>query len=310
MHQTRLKVGQGLVGRIADSAEPINTRDAPKARGFRYMPETGEEVYSAFLGVPIQRLGEVLGVLVVQNREAREYTDDEVYALEVIAMVLAEMAELGAFVGPGAMAIAQQHRLPFYARGVVGQEGVAEGHVLLHEPQIVVTNPISDDPIREYARLHAAIERLREEVDEMLEADYLTTSGEHRDVLQAYRMFAHDKGWVRRMEASIDSAGSPPRSPPSASSPRPARACPGCRTPTCASGCTTSTTCRTACCGCWPASTSRTAARSPTTPSSSRAPSARPSCSTTAASSRAWCSRRARSAATPPSSPARWRSRW
>jgi len=205
VHQTRLKVGQGLVGRIAESAEPINTRDAPKARGFRYMPETGEEEYSAFLGVPIQRLGEVLGVLVVQNREQREYTDDEVYALEVIAMVLAEMAELGAFVGPGAMAIAAQHRLPFYARGVVGQEGVAEGTVLLHEPQIVVTNPISDDPIREYARLHAAIERLRGEVDEMLEADYLTKSGEHRDVLQAYRMFAHDKGWVRRMEASIDS---------------------------------------------------------------------------------------------------------
>ncbi|MBA3325814.1 MAG: phosphoenolpyruvate--protein phosphotransferase [Rhodobacteraceae bacterium] len=205
VHQTRLKVGQGLVGRIADSAEPINTRDAPQTRGFRFMPETGEEVYASFLGVPIQRLGEVLGVLVVQNRDHREYSDDEIYALEVIAMVLAEMAELGAFVGPGAMAIAAQHRLPFYARGVVGQEGVAEGTVLLHEPQIVVTNPISDDPIREYARLHAAIERLREEVDEMLASDHLTASGEHRDVLQAYRMFAHDKGWVRRMEASIDS---------------------------------------------------------------------------------------------------------
>lgn len=205
VHQTRLKIGQGLVGRIAESAEPINTRDAPSTRGFRYMPETGEEVYASFLGVPIQRLGEVLGVLVVQNRDHREYTDDEVYALEVIAMVLAEMAELGAFVGPGPMAIAAQHRLPFYARGLVGQEGVAEGRVLLHEPQFVVTNPISDDPIREYARLHAAIERLREEVDEMLAADYLTASGEHRDVLQAYRMFAQDKGWVRRMEASIDS---------------------------------------------------------------------------------------------------------
>ncbi len=205
VHQTRLKVGQGLVGRIAESAEPVNTRDAPSTRGYRYFPETGEEVYASFLGVPIQRLGEVMGVLVVQNTGHRQYTEDEVYALEVIAMVIAEMAELGAFVGPGAMAIAAQHRRPFYARGIVGQEGVAEGRVLLHQPQIVVSNPISDDPIREYARLHAAIERLREEVDEMLAADYLTSSGEHRDVLQAYRMFANDKGWVRRMEASIDS---------------------------------------------------------------------------------------------------------
>lgn len=205
VHQSRLRVGQGLVGRIADSAEPINTRDAPGTRGYRYLPETGEEVYSSFLGVPIQRLGEVLGVLVVQNAEAREYCDDEVYALEVVAMVLAEMAELGAFVGPGPMSIGAQHSLPVAFKGLVGQEGVAEGHVLLHEPQIVISNPVSDDPVREYARLHAAIERLRAEVDEMLAADHLTASGEHRDVLQAYRMFAHDKGWVRRMEASIDS---------------------------------------------------------------------------------------------------------
>ena len=144
-------------------------------------------------------------MLVVQNREPRDYTDDEVYALEVIAMVIAEMAELGAFVGPGAMELARPHRLPFYVKGFVGQEGVAEGTVVLHEPQIVVADPITDDPTRERARLRAAIEALRAEVDEMLAADYLTSTGEHRDVLNAYRMFAHDKGWVRRLEASVES---------------------------------------------------------------------------------------------------------
>ena len=154
--------------------------------------------------MPIQRLGEVLGVLVVQNREPRDYTDDEIYALEVVAMVIAEMAELGAFVGPGAMEMARPHKLPFFARGLVGQEGVAEGTVVLHEPQIVVSQPISDDPDHERLRLRTGIEALRAEVDEMLAADYLNASGEHRDVLNAYRMFAHDKGWVRRMEASID----------------------------------------------------------------------------------------------------------
>ena len=201
VHLSRLRVGQGLVGQIAETAEPINTRDAFHTRGFRYLPETGEEGLSSFLGVPVQRLGEVLGVLVVQNREPRDYTDDEVYALEVVAMVIAEMAELGAFVGPGAMELARPHRLPFYVKGLVGQEGVAEGTVVLHEPQIVVADPITDDPTRERARLRAAIEALRAEVDEMLAADYLTASGEHRDVLNAYRMFAHDKGWVRRIEA-------------------------------------------------------------------------------------------------------------
>ena len=43
VHQSRLRVGQGLVGQIAETAEPINTRDAFHTRGFRYLPETGEE---------------------------------------------------------------------------------------------------------------------------------------------------------------------------------------------------------------------------------------------------------------------------
>jgi phosphotransferase system enzyme I (PtsP) len=205
VHLTRLKVGQGLVGRIAETAEPVNTRDAAHTRGFRFLPETGEEGLSSFLGVPIQRLGEVLGVLVVQNRDPREYTDDEIYALEVVAMVIAEMAELGAFVGPGPMELARPHKRPFFVRGLIGQEGVAEGRVVLHEPQIVVAEPISDDPARECDRLRAAIAALREEVEAMLAADHLTQVGEHREVLHAYRMFAHDKGWVRRLEASIES---------------------------------------------------------------------------------------------------------
>ncbi len=205
VHLTRMRLGQGLVGQIAERAEPVNTRDAPGTRGYRFMPETGEEVFVSFLGVPIQRLGEVLGVLVVQNRIPRDYSDDEVYALEVVAMVIAEMAELGAFVGPGAMELARPHKLPFFVRGLVGQEGVAEGRVLLHEPHVVITDPISDDPQQERVRLNAAIAALRAEVDAMLDADYLSDGGEDRDVLNAYRMFAHDKGWVRRIEDGIDS---------------------------------------------------------------------------------------------------------
>ena len=118
-------------------------------------------------------------------------------------MVIAEMTELGAFVGPGSME-ARPHKQPFFVRGLVGQEGAAEGTVVLHDPQILVSDPISDDPVREIARLRVAIDGLRAEVDEMLASDYLSATGEHRDVLQAYRMFAHDKGWVRRMEASIE----------------------------------------------------------------------------------------------------------
>ncbi|MEO0960642.1 MAG: phosphoenolpyruvate-utilizing N-terminal domain-containing protein, partial [Pseudomonadota bacterium] len=204
VHSTKMRVREGLVGRIAHRAEPINTKDAPKTRGFQYFPETGEEIFASFLGVPIQRLGEVLGVLVIQNQNPRDYTEDEVHGLEVVAMVIAEMAELGVFTGPAETDIPRPHALPFFAKGVIGQEGVAEGTVLMHEPQVAIENPVADDPAAERTRLHEALRGLRGEIDEMLEADYLADGGEHREVLNAWRMFAHDKGWVRRMEASIE----------------------------------------------------------------------------------------------------------
>jgi phosphotransferase system enzyme I (PtsP) len=203
VHQTRLKLGEGLVGRVARSATPINTADAPSERGFRYMPETGEEVFSSFLGVPVQRLGEKLGVLVVQSNEKRLYSDDEVYALEVVAMVLAEMTELGAFIGDDAT-LAHPHKNPVVVRGTSGQEGTAEGQVWLHEPRVVVTNLVNDDPVAEAERLRAAVSQLRVSVDDLLTLAS-PTEKEHREVLEAYRMFAHSRGWLRRMEQSIES---------------------------------------------------------------------------------------------------------
>jgi phosphotransferase system enzyme I (PtsP) len=201
VHQTRLRVGEGLVGRVARTKRVVNTADAPSAKGFRYMPETGEEIYSSFLGLPIQRLGDALGVLVVQSKEAREYSDDELYALEVVAMVLAEMTELGAFVGDES-ALGARHQHPVLFKGQAGQEGAAEGNVYLHEPRVVVTNPIADDPEAESIRLNDAVNTLRISVDEML-SDVDTSEKDQREVLEAYRMFAHSRGWMRRMEEDI-----------------------------------------------------------------------------------------------------------
>ncbi|MEM1431668.1 MAG: phosphoenolpyruvate--protein phosphotransferase [Pseudomonadota bacterium] len=213
VHQTRMRLGEGLVGRVAARAEPINTPDAPSEPGFRYMPETGEEMYSAFLGVPVQRLGERLGVLVVQSRESRAYSEDELYALEVVAMVLAEMAELGAFVGDSA-ALRPLHQRAFMGRGTVAQEGTAMGQVWLHEPRVMVTNPFAEDAASETNRLRDAVDRLRVSVDELLGSSSAASPGgsaraeaetdaDHLQVLEAYRMFANSKGWMRRMEGSI-----------------------------------------------------------------------------------------------------------
>jgi phosphotransferase system enzyme I (PtsP) len=200
VHKTRMRLGEGLVGRVARSASPVNTANAPAEKGFRYMPETGEEIYSSFLGVPIQRIGERLGVLVVQSKIARIYSEDEIYALEVVAMVLAEMTELGAFAGDET-GLKPSHRRPVTFRGATGQEGAAAGRVWLHEPRVVVTNPVADDPLTEIDRIRDAVGRLRISVDDLLAAESLDK--DQRQVLEAYRMFAHSRGWLRRMEEDI-----------------------------------------------------------------------------------------------------------
>ncbi len=201
VHQTRLRMGEGLVGRVAKYSRIINTDNAPSTKGFRFMPETGEESFTSFCGVPIQRLGEKLGVLVVQSKDTRDYSADEIYALEVVAMVLAEMTELGAFIGEGA-ALSARHQQSVMFKGACAQEGAAEGNVWLHEPRVVVTNPIADDPEAELNRLNEAVDQLRIGVDRMLEGAQ-GGDKEQLQVLETYRMFANSKGWMRRMEQDI-----------------------------------------------------------------------------------------------------------
>ncbi len=200
VHKTRMKLGEGLVGRVARTGLPVNTADAPGEKGFRYMPETGEELFSSFLGVPIQRVGEKLGVLVVQSKTARQFSEDDIYALDVVAMVLAEMTELGAFTGDdgGMRAL---HKQPVMIRGTSGQEGAAEGNVWLHEPRVVITNPVADDPLTEIDRIRDAVGQLRVSVDDLLSA--VSLDKDQKAVLEAYRMFAHSRGWLRRMEEDI-----------------------------------------------------------------------------------------------------------
>lgn len=203
VHMTRLRLGEGLVGRVARTGRNVNTANAPAEPGFRFMPETGEEVFPSFLGVPIQRVGERLGVLVVQCATARQFSDDEVYGLEVVAMVLAEMTELGAFQGGQTDSMPQAHRFPQMIRGATGQEGAVAGRVWLHEARVVVANPVGDDPEKELSRLHEGVDRLRSTVDSMVATADMGGGGDHVEVMEAYRMFAHSRSWLRRMEEDI-----------------------------------------------------------------------------------------------------------
>ncbi|MGB0505403.1 MAG: phosphoenolpyruvate--protein phosphotransferase [Pikeienuella sp.] len=201
VHTTGLRMGQGLVGRIAERAEPIVTNDAPNTPGFQYLPETGEDIYASFCGVPIQRLGRNIGVLVVQNVAGRDFSDDEVDALSVTAMVIAEMAESGQLTGGDGVDLSDRGSRTY--RAVGASDGAAVGVVHLHEPKLAITQPFTDDVESERKRLEVAMAGLREEVDELLESNLVGAPGEYRDVIEAYRMFAHDKGWLRRLDEAV-----------------------------------------------------------------------------------------------------------
>lgn len=204
VHDTRLKRGEGLVGRCAELAQSINEPDAHAHHAFSFRPETGEEIYQSLLAVPIQRGGDLLGVLVVQNKTRKEYSDEDTEILQTAAMVVAEHLVSGAVAGAH-NAIEFSKSASVVIKGETISEGIALGHVVLHEPRIVVTKLLSDDPAGELKRLDAAIRELRVSLDDMLEHENLSAAGEHREVLDAYRMFAHDKGWERRLNEAVSS---------------------------------------------------------------------------------------------------------
>jgi phosphotransferase system enzyme I (PtsP) len=203
VHQTVLKADEGLVGLVASEANPVSLSDAQNHPAFSFRPETGEEIYHSFLGVPILRAGNTLGVLVVQNRARRTYTEEEEEALQTTAMVLAEMiasGELASLARPGAEPVA---RHAMHMAGAALSEGIALGHVVLHEPRVVITNVIADDLPRELKRLDAAIATLRADLDRMVEHRDVADGGEHRDVLEAYRMFSYDQGWLHKIREAV-----------------------------------------------------------------------------------------------------------
>jgi len=203
VHVTVLRQDEGLVGLVSSEAKSLNLSDAQHHPAFSFRPETGEEIYHSFLGVPILRAGNTLGVLVVQNRAQRTYSEDEEEALQTTAMVLAETiasGELSALAKPGLEPAA--HR-PLQLTGLSISDGIGLGHVVLHEPRVEVKQLIADDPKKELQRLDVALSTLRADLDVMLERRDVADGGEHREVLEAYRMFAHDRGWMHKMHEAV-----------------------------------------------------------------------------------------------------------
>ena len=205
VHVTRLRRGEGLVGEIIRVGAPLNLSDAPSHPAFAYRPETGEDPFHAFLGVPLLRGGRAIGVLVVQNRTERVYSEEETEDLQIIAMVLSELVGAGGLLGPDELKDVEisPHR-PERMKGAKFSEGLAYGVAVLHEQPVAPEEMFSEDALAEDARLKTAIAALQNQIDTMLDGDRGLV-GQSYEVLDTYRLFAHDRGWNRSLEEAVRS---------------------------------------------------------------------------------------------------------
>tara|TARA_R110002110_G_scaffold85816_2_gene223570 strand:- start:162095 stop:164392 length:2298 start_codon:yes stop_codon:yes gene_type:complete len=206
VRNTRLMVGEGLVGFVAAQAMPVALADAQSHPLFAYRPETGEELYSSLMGVPVLRGGHVLGVLVVQNRTQRGYTDEEVETLETTAMVLAELISGADILSlDEARYDAVTEALPQRLEGLALSPGLTIGTAVVQRQRVTIERMLSDDPVAEERRVRDALAGMHGQLDAALERPEFAGTGEHRDVLETFRMFAEDQGWLRRIDEAIRS---------------------------------------------------------------------------------------------------------
>ena len=204
VHVTRLRMGEGLVGTIAAEGRILNLAEAAEHPAFAYRPETGEERFHSFAGVPIVRLESQIGVLAVQHAEPRRYEDVEIEALQTVAMVLSEMIA-GARLVDGARRSRMRSAGPLRLSGLKLVAGMAKGQAVFHEPRVIVEHTVADDVEAERTRVYAAFRKMREQIDNMAREAEFGTAGEHQEILETYRMFAYDEGWSRRINEAIDS---------------------------------------------------------------------------------------------------------
>ena len=206
VHVTRLAMGEGLVGTIAEDGAILNLDEATSHPDFAYKPETGEDLFHSFAGVPIVRRQAAVGVLCVQHADPRPYDDVEIEALQTVAMVLSEMIANAGLVDEtrkGAERAAQVQGLRLTGQKLV--EGMGRGYAVFHQPRITIEHIVAEDIEAERHRVYSAFDRMREQIETMASQAEFGGDGEHREVLETYKMFAYDEGWSRRINEAIDS---------------------------------------------------------------------------------------------------------
>jgi phosphotransferase system enzyme I (PtsP) len=206
VHVTKLALGEGLVGTIAEDVEMLNLDEAASHPDFAYKPETGEERFHSFAGVPIIRRERAIGVLAVQHADPHKYADIEIEALQTVAMVLSELiANAGLADAATGATTRVQSTAAVRLSGLKLVDGMGAGHAVYHQPRITIEHTVAEDVEAERHRVYAAFDKMREQIDRMASQAEFGVGGEHDEVIETYKMFAYDEGWSRRINEAIDS---------------------------------------------------------------------------------------------------------
>ncbi|WP_423141827.1 phosphoenolpyruvate--protein phosphotransferase [Parablastomonas sp. CN1-191] len=206
VHVTRMDIGEGLVGTIALNAETLNLAEAAAHPDFSYRPETGEDRFHSFAGVPIVRRERAVGVLAVQHAEPRRYEEVEIEALQTVAMVLSELiANAGLVDEDEAARLGPALTGPERLTGLALVKGLGSGIAVFHQPRVTIEHVVAEDTEAERQRVYLAFDRMRDQIERMAQQAEFGVGGEHEEVLETYKMFAYDEGWGRRINEAIDS---------------------------------------------------------------------------------------------------------
>jgi len=206
VHVTRMAVGEGLTGTIAANVETLNLAEAKAHPDFLYRPETGEDKFHSFAGVPIVYRERAVGVLCVQHVDPRRYEDVEIEALQTTAMVLSELIANAELVDEEeARGLTEEQTAPATVTGLPMVKGLGAGQAVYHQPRVQITQVMAEDIEAERQRVYRAFDKMREQIDNLAGQAEFGVGGEHEEVLETYKMFAYDEGWSRRINEAIDS---------------------------------------------------------------------------------------------------------
>lgn len=204
-HKITLRISEGLVGEVARNTKSLAISDAWSHPSFIHKPEMGEENYKSFLGVPLIRNSRTVGVFTLQHKKNYEFSRNEIEILETVAMIMSDIVVSEEFndykktliKGRG---LSERERV----KGVSLSKGYGIGQAVVHRRRQAVTKIFSEDKEKELRRLEIAHRQMNADLDEKFAQTKLGI-GEHADILDAYKMFAKDKGWYQKIYNNVES---------------------------------------------------------------------------------------------------------